>query len=169
VFRFNKFEPTDASFQSHYDVPFCDSIRRVKSEYTMITYLSEGHGRLSENGEQESVLTVGCESDPNGSHHKFNRINQPLQGVIFHQSLPHKGRRFINGAKLFLTTELLHYVKDDDEQEFVPEGSHVPHCVLQLNAVPTELKSFATELFNHSSADFRRIYNTRGTNTFCGP
>ena len=42
VFRYNKFEPSDNKFISHYDTPYYAKVTKHYSKYTLILYLTSG-------------------------------------------------------------------------------------------------------------------------------
>jgi len=76
---------------------------------------------------------------------------EPLQRVIFHQSLSHEGRPFPFGQKLFLRTELVFDVNEDD-MSFDPEVARMFNIACYTSIFHREIQSYATELFNHSVA-----------------
>lgn len=91
VFRLNKFQPTDAQFDSHYDLPYVDNIHSRRSRYTLLLYLSGGKG-------DPGVIRIG--------EYMVPQVEE-LQCILFHQSMEHEGWPFVEGDKLFLRTELV--------------------------------------------------------------
>jgi hypothetical protein len=90
VFRCNRFVPGDDAFHEHHDTPYADLARRQVSKYTLLLYIT--------GGDAEGALTLGGED--------FHHIDD-MTCVLFHQSVPHEGRPYVEGKKLFLRSELI--------------------------------------------------------------
>ncbi len=91
VFRYNRFEPGDARFEVHHDVPFSWSAAKLVSKQSLLLYLTSGRGR--------NVLRFAGEPG----------IDELEAGelIIFDQSLAHEGGPYDDGPKLFLRSELI--------------------------------------------------------------
>ena len=100
VLRLNRFEPGDAPFSRHLDTPYYDPSLDHVSRYTLLLYLTEGSA--------DKALELDGAS--------FDQLDA-FQCVIFHQSLPHAGRPFDDGAKVFLRTELIFEDRDLQHDE----------------------------------------------------
>jgi hypothetical protein len=91
VFRCNRFEPGDAKFRRHVDTPYYDAARKHVSRYTMLVYLTGGHGRpalqLGDDVTLDAIESLTC--------------------VVFRQDLEHEGSAYLEGRKVFLRTELI--------------------------------------------------------------
>ena len=88
VFRCNRFEPGDAPFHPHLDTPYFDADRHHVSRYTLIVYLTGGHGTLQ-------IGDVALDTI------------EPMTCVVFHQRYEHAGTPYADGRKVFLRTELI--------------------------------------------------------------
>lgn len=139
VFRLNKFEPTDEIFQSHYDLPYCDSINGHRSKFTLLLYLTEGCAV-----DEKPALRVGDFAFPGF---------KGLQGVVFHHSLLHEGRPFEDSTKLFLRSELVFESPETvDDDDFDSEVARMFNIACYASVFQQDIQSYATELFNHSVA-----------------
>jgi hypothetical protein len=90
VFRCNKFSPHTGKFSSHRDTPYYDAARNHISRYSLLVYLTSGHGK--------PILRVG--------DIELNSITE-MTCVMFDQKLEHEGRPYDDAEKLFLRTELV--------------------------------------------------------------
>jgi hypothetical protein len=90
IFRCNKFRAEDAKFTKHLDTPYYDSTQSHVSKYTLIIYLTSGHG--------EPALRV-CDVN-------IDNV-EDMTCIIFDQSYEHEGNPFIEDDKIFIRTELV--------------------------------------------------------------
>ena len=151
VFRCNRFEPGDARFQAHVDSPYRDPNRHHVSKYTLLIYLTGGHG--------DALLRFA-----NGA--AIDRI-APMTAVFFEQHEPHDGGPFAEGRKVFLRTEL---VFEDRALDHDPGLSQMfaQACYLTGESVfAPELARFTHELYDRAAlAHWRGIQEPRRSHRF---
>jgi hypothetical protein len=99
VFRLNKFIPGDRDFEDHLDTPYSDPAHHQFSRYSLLLYLSGGVNTGTLSFEDEVSL---------------DEIND-LTCVIFRQDYEHRGKPFLNSNKIFLRSELIFHIEDDDK------------------------------------------------------
>ena len=95
VFRCSRFEPDDARFRWHQDTPYSDPARGHVSRYTLLIYLTGGHGDPAlelEGGVRLATI-------------------EPFTCVIFDQRLAHEGAPYVDGRKVFLRSDLVYAVE----------------------------------------------------------
>ncbi|HEU0032119.1 MAG TPA: hypothetical protein VFQ53_15905 [Kofleriaceae bacterium] len=91
VFRCNRFEPGDAPFRLHLDTPYYDRARNHISRHTLLIYMTGGSGT--------PALQIG--------ELAVEHI-EPWTCLVLDQRLAHEGQPFVDGAKVFLRTELIY-------------------------------------------------------------
>lgn len=138
VFRCNRFEVGDAAFESHLDVPFSWSARKLVSKRTLLLYLTGGRGEPALHIEGLPARETIAAGDL----------------VIFDQHLRHEGRPFVDGPKIFLRSELIYAdssVKDSPDIAAL----FAKACYLDANSV------FAPELARWAQANYERATRAR--------
>ena len=132
VFRYNKFVPGDRKFISHYDTPYYDSEKSLRSKYTLIFYLT--------GGSNNPVLRVGDV--------ELNEM-EPFTCVIFDQKYEHEGNAYLDNEKIFLRTELIFFdatIKHDPEVAKLFNSA----CYMTKQSIfNKELSRYASDMFNH--------------------
>ncbi len=138
VFRCNRFEVGDDPFESHLDVPFSWSARKMVSKRTLLLYVTGGRG--------EPALRVGS----------FPGIQTIAAGdlVIFDQRLHHEGRPFVDGPKIFLRSELIY---NDPTLQDSPDlaALFAKSCYLDAHGV------FAPELARWAQRNYEQATEAR--------
>jgi hypothetical protein len=139
VFRCNRFDVGDAPFESHLDVPFSWSARKLVSKRTLLLYLTGGRG-------EPAALRVGG----------LPGLQTIAAGdlVIFDQDLHHEGRPFVDGPKIFVRSELIY---EDDALRDSPDlaALFAKACYLDAHSV------FAPELARWAQRSYERATQAR--------
>ncbi|MEO1272268.1 MAG: hypothetical protein AAFX99_29580, partial [Myxococcota bacterium] len=136
VFRCNHFEPGDAPFSNHLDTPYCDPARGHMSRYTLLIYLTGGEGA--------PALRV---------HETELRQIAPMTVAMFHQRHEHEGHPYLEGAKVFLRTELVFKAKPNELIEAPGAAAlFAKACYLTGECVfAPELSRYAHEAYDRSA------------------
>ena len=137
VFRLNRFEPGDEPFHPHWDTPYVDAQRRQASRMTLLVYLTGGRG--------EPALRVGA-----GADSVELPLLAPMTAVLFGQEHEHEGRAYVEGAKIFLRTELVFHERTWRHDEAAAK-LFSQACYLTGESV------FQPELARWSDAYFNRV------------
>jgi hypothetical protein len=107
IFRLNKFSPNDRDFENHLDTPYSDQAHHHFSRYSLLIYLSHGSRHTNTSDDDDGTLSF------EKGKVIFHEMND-LTCVIFRQDYEHHGRPFLHSEKVFIRTELIFYIEDDD-------------------------------------------------------
>lgn len=135
VFRYNKFSPSDDKFKSHYDTPYFDSKKNYYSKYTLLLYLTGGHGERLLDIENRFVL---------------NEIKE-FTGVIFNQKYEHEGNPYFNSEKIFIRSELIYYYDKIERDDDVAKIFNISCYLTKQSFFNKKVEKFINESFNHVS------------------
>jgi hypothetical protein len=135
VFRCNKFVQGDAKFSSHLDTPYYDAARSQVSKYTMVIYLSAGHG--------DPALSV--------DDVKLTDIEE-MTCVIFDQRYKHEGQAFMDSDKIFIRTELIFQDENLGHNGRIPKLFSEACYMTGHTVFDDQLASYAHECFERANS-----------------
>ncbi|KAL4864441.1 hypothetical protein BDV12DRAFT_11833 [Aspergillus spectabilis] len=135
IFRCNRFSPGDGKFNSHLDTPYYDASNSHVSKYTVVIYISPGHGEPALRINDVEVTDV-----------------QAMTCIIFDQRFEHEGQPFLDNDKVFIRSELI--FKDEPLSHDNQIGSLFSSaCYFAAESVfKEELGTYAHECFERANS-----------------